>query len=509
MMRNPRRFLVALVSALFVVASACQPETPPPPTSFTFDGGGFGHGVGMSQYGALGRAQAGHGAADILAAYFPGSALEARTLGSIRVHLADASSTDLVNPSGPIYMTDGVGTHPMTAAGQALRVSQSGGIVTTQNLATEATATARGAKVWFSSSGAQTIAVSATGKSYRHGRLQTSVVSGKVRLVESDLPMEQYLYGLAEVPTSWPIEALKAQAIAGRSYAAIRLAAPKSGDFDIYSTTVDQVYSGTAVTDAGPTGATWQAAVDQTAGLVLTHGGKVVQAYYSSSNGGHTERPDYVWSSSLPYLHAAPDPYDAVAANPNASWQRTYTAEELGAWIAAAGYGNVGVVTGFAVRNPIGASGRVDKAAITVTGTGGTATLTGNQLRSAINNRVPASRQLRSTLFTIAEAAPVDVTPPDLRFVMPEPLRYDARTGRVCAIVASSEPTIFALSIKVNGVETKSPVGGVGADAVTVMCWDLPARSRVSRPTRVQVTAVGLDGGENYRFVQQSYTLQR
>ena len=509
MMRNPRRFLAALLGALFVVSSACQPETPPPPTSFTFNGGGFGHGVGMSQYGALGRAQAGHVAADILSAYFPNSKLEERELGPIRVHLADATSTDLINPTGPILMTAGTTTLSMTAAGQTLRVSQRGGRVATQNLATEAGPTERGDAVWFSSQDSEIITVSATGKSYRHGRLQTTVASGRVRIVESDLPMEQYLYGLAEVPTSWPIEALKAQAIAGRSYAAIRLAAPKSGDFDIYSTTVDQVYSGTAVTDAGPTGAAWREAVDQTEKLVLTHNGKVVQAYYSSSNGGHTEVPDYVWASALPYLNAAPDPFDAVAANPNASWQRTYTAEELGAWISAAGYGNVGVVTGFAVRNPVGTSGRVDKAGITVTGTAGTATLTGNQLRAAINNRVPSNRQLRSTKFTIAEAAPVDVTPPDLRFVMPEPLRYDARTGRICAIVASSEPTIYALAIKVNGVETKSPVGGVGADAVTVMCWDLPPRSRVSRPTRVVVTGVGLDGGENYRFVQQSYTLQR
>ncbi|NLA36991.1 MAG: SpoIID/LytB domain-containing protein, partial [Actinobacteria bacterium] len=344
MMRNPRRFLAALVGALFVVASACQPQTPPPPTSFTFVGGGFGHGVGMSQYGALGRAQAGHAAADILAAYFPNTVLEARSLGAIRVHLADANSAELVNPTGPILMTDpGGATAQLTAAGQALRVSQVGGVVATQNLATEVAATPRGAAVWFSSSGTETISLSATGKSYRHGRLQTTIANGKVRFVESDLAMEHYLYGLAEVPTSWPIEALKAQAIAGRSYAAIRLAAPKSSDFDIYSSTVDQVYSGTAVTDAGPSGAAWRTAVDQTAGLVLTHGGKVVQAYYSSSNGGHTELPAYVWSSSLPYLNATADPFDAVAANPNASWQRTYTADELGSWIAAAGYGNVGV----------------------------------------------------------------------------------------------------------------------------------------------------------------------
>ncbi|NLA35585.1 MAG: hypothetical protein GX868_07830, partial [Actinobacteria bacterium] len=161
------------------------------------------------------------------------------------------------------------------------------------------------------------------------------------------------------------------------------------------------------------------------------------------------------------------------------------------------------------VRNPLGASGRVDKASITVTGTAATITITGNQLRAAINNRVPAGRQLRSTLFSIAEAAPVDLTAPDLSFVMPDPLRYDPRTGRICAIVASNEPTIYALAIKVNGVETKSPVGGVGADTMTVMCWNLPARSRVAKPTRVLVTGVGLDGGENYRFVQQSYTLQR
>ena len=532
MLRNPRRVVILVVCAALVSALGCQPEVPAPDATFTVSGGGYGHGVGMSQYGAYGRALAGHDVAQILDAYYPGTAIEPRSLGNIRVHIGDAQATELTNPTGNIVITAESGASSVIAGpNERLAVRRNGASVQVQVVAPNVggTLTFPGAQhVYFSSAGDESIRVAATGRSYRFGRLDVSPNGVGLRMIVRDLSMDQYLYGLGEMPASWPLEALKAQAIAGRSYAARALAAPKNAEFDLYSTTVDQAYVGTSVTDGSSYGANWKAAVDATSGRVLTHGAAIAQTYYSSSNGGFSERSDYVWASSLPYLIAAADPFDAVAANKNSRWTRTFTATELGAWVENAGRGSIGAVTRVELSGNLGASGRAERATVKLVGVTASATMTGAQFRTMINNRAGASRQLLSTRFTVSPtpgaAAPDlpqpgpppatnpgaagDTTPPNLAVWHSDPMTFGA-AGQVCSYVTSDEPTIYALSINLRGTEVKSPVGGVSPDRPALMCIAIPARLRPTKPTLVTFTAVGIDAAVNYRFVVKQVTVQR
>ncbi|HKH31980.1 MAG TPA: SpoIID/LytB domain-containing protein, partial [Gaiellaceae bacterium] len=120
---------------------------------------------------------------------------------------------------------------------------------------------------------------------------------------------EAYLYGVvpSEMPHYWPLEALKAQAVAARSYA---LATRRGGDFDVYADVRSQVYRGIPEEET-PT----NQAIDETAGLVVTYLGQVAYTYFFSTSGGRTATVTDVWPTSkpMPYLVSVADPYDSVS----------------------------------------------------------------------------------------------------------------------------------------------------------------------------------------------------
>ena len=176
----------------------------------------------------------------------------------------------------------------------------------------------------------------------------------------------------------------------------------------MYASTVDQAYVGATQESSTP----WVAAVTATDGLVVTSGGQPIQAFYSSSNGGASEASEYVFVTALPYLRANADPYDASAGNPNASWTETYSGAELQFALAYAGRGDLGEIQSVAVTGGVGASGRVDRATVAVSGTAGSTTVTGNQLRAAVNAVMPGARDLLSTKFSIAGGTPPPAAPP-------------------------------------------------------------------------------------------------
>ena len=374
-------------------------------TSFTFVGGGYGHGVGMSQYGARGRADAGQSAAQILGAYYQGTAITAASPAGPRVHLDDTASVELSVPVGNLTATvDAGAAFSVANPGEHVVLRISGANVTSQVVsptvgAVTTVAGASGIAIGWTQGSALT--VSSTGQTYQWGRLVVKPHSGSLQLVLDSISMDQYLYGLGEVPSSWPVEALRTQAIAGRTYAAYRLAHPQSTDFDLYASVSDQAYVG-ASKAAGTDGARWVQAVNDTTGQVITYNGTIIQAFYSSSNGGSSENSDYVWAATLPYLRAVADPWDHATGNSNYSWSETYSDTELEYWVAASGHGDVGPVTGVSIGGNVGASGRVDKATVTVSGRLGSASMTGNQFRSAINTYAASSRDLLSTKFGIA-----------------------------------------------------------------------------------------------------------
>ncbi|QDZ39588.1 SpoIID/LytB domain-containing protein [Euhalothece natronophila Z-M001] len=209
---------------------------------------------------------------------------------------------------------------------------------------------------------------------------------GKVRLVNRDsnltvinkVNLEDYLYSVvgAEMPPSWPLEALKAQAVAARSYALHQQENTGNGLYDVQSTTASQVYKGVN----SETERTHQA-VNSTEGEVLQHNGNVILAVFHSSSGGHTENVEDVWSSPLPYLRGVAD-YDQTA--PVYQWQQAFSPTAMGRRL------RVGTVQEI-IPQQASPQGRIRR--LKVVGDRDTRTLSGDQFRHALN--------LRSTLFQV------------------------------------------------------------------------------------------------------------
>lgn len=408
-----RARLMAKVSTLGAVAmfgAACIPETPAPPppeptpevTSFVFSGGGFGHGIGMSQYGAQGRALAGHSYSQILTNYYPGTSLATQQNDGPSVLIGNSSSTNIVVKGGSLYAGLSGDKTKIASAGDTVRFRRTSNSIYVKRLSpTAGTEVKLGTseKVYVTWSSSATIKSELSGHNYKYGRLVLVPASGKIDFIVDSMTMNEYLYGLGEVPMSWAAAAQQAQAVTGRTFAARKIASPRSGTYDMLDNTYDQNWVGW---DQGSSSyfSRWKSAVDTTKDKVLKSGSSLAQTYYSSSNGGYSEKSSYVWYADISYLQAVKDPYDKVSGNSNHSWTETYSRNELSFALTAAGYG-VGFVDSVSISGNVGKSGRVDKASIKLKGTEGTKTITGNQLRFAINAAMPFSRDLLSTKFTV------------------------------------------------------------------------------------------------------------
>lgn len=468
--RSLRRTSVAVAAVMALVASGCQLVTGTVTSStVTIYGWGYGHGVGMSQYGALGRAKAGHSAAQILANYYPGTSLTTKTVAGPSVRIANTTSTDLYSGGSSITARPAGGSATViAAAGQRVRLSISGSTVRYQKIspAGPLTTLSSGAAVLLTWTNGHRLDVTASGHGYSRGHLDVTPVSGRLEMVVDGMSMDEYLYGLGEVPSSWPAAALQAQAITGRNFAAYRVAHPRSSRYDMVDSVSDQNYVGHDK-EAASYGVSWTNAVQATSGKVLTRNGSVVETYYSSSNGGYSADSGYVWYTSLPYLPATADPYDATPSNPNHSWTRTYDGDDLGSWLAKAGRGDVGRVTGIAFAGK-GRSDRIDKATVTVTGTRGTTTMTGNQFRAAINARAGSGKTLLSTkvkakVTTTKSSAPSGQAPLGVvDLAIPWGPEYAAVVGWVLDADAGTTPS--TVHVYVNGALAASATANVYRD---------------------------------------------
>ncbi len=421
----------AVSAALILIIGVlpAQAQEPDGGTMVSVSGGGWGHGVGMSQYGAYGRAADGHSHEDILGFYYPGARLrDVEVAEDVRVHLHSARGT-VVDPTGELRLYDEDGdrfyTH-RTGAPLTIEKTRRGFTVIKPNgrnvcidRDTEVDE-CRGDRISVRFVEGEPVTVDAidrvsigtTGNSYQWGELvisERSIDRDTLWVVLEGLTMDQYLYGLAEVPASWPAAVLRAQAVAGRTYAFDRMTDRRASanwtfPWDLYSTVNDQVYHGREK-EIGTHGPDWTGAVDATSGQVLMYQGDPITAFYSSSNGGFSEESGYVFVSSLPYLVAQRDTYDSFA-NPNASWQRDYTGDEVGRWMAASSIGSVGSVLDVRITGDMGRSGRVDRATVTVVGTEDTKITNGNRFRIAVNSGVARaggglSRQILSTKYEV------------------------------------------------------------------------------------------------------------
>ena len=166
------------------------------------------------------------------------------------------------------------------------------------------------------------------------------------------VPMEQYVKGVVpyEIGSNRPMEAMKAQAVCNRTYAAVQYNKHKhdSKGFDLCNTTDCQVYHGAGSSINNPT-AESDRACEETAGIYAWYDGDYAQTFYYSSNGGATEASRNVWGGSIPYLTGQPDPYEAYLADriPGYRWSYTFSADELSDVLNAKGY--MGRVTDFYV----------------------------------------------------------------------------------------------------------------------------------------------------------------
>jgi stage II sporulation protein D len=347
-------------------ATAAARAKPKPVTATTFlvSGRGWGHGVGMSQYGALGLANEGRSYGEILAHYYTGTELSQAPVGRVRVLVAEAKATLTVSSEQPFRVRDASGVTEELPAGNVEL-----GRLLELDLPT---GRRRLEPPLVFLPGKAPLVV---GKPYR-GQIEVVPAGKKLNAVNA-LGLEQYLAGVVpdEMPAAWPEEALKAQAVAARSYA---LAHRVTGrEFDLYADVRSQVYGGVEAEDARAT-----KAIQATAGEVVTYEGKIADTLFHSTSGGRTVSAAEAFGATVPYLVSVDDPHSAIS--PVHSWGPVTVTDV----VARKGLKLGTPVTG--IRLVKAASGRVGSAVVRTTV--GERTVTGGQLRSGLG--------LRSTWIT-------------------------------------------------------------------------------------------------------------
>jgi stage II sporulation protein D len=254
----------------------------------------------------------------------------------------------------------------------------------------------RAGSVWLaprSGAGSDQAGAFQLGQRRYRGRLQVLVSGGRLQAI-NHVPLESYLPSVvgSEMPASWPQEALRAQAVAARTYA-LRQRKP-SAPFDVSATVTSQVYKGLEAETAST-----RAAVASTRGQVLMYGSSLANTVFHSSAGGVTENSGDLWTQQLPYLVSVPD-FDQ--GSPVHSWEQRLEPAQL-----REAFAEIGGVTRIDVLSTTG-SGRVRQAR--VLGPAGTKVVTGPELRSRLRLR---STQVRFEVV-LPEVAMVPPSAPPL-----------------------------------------------------------------------------------------------
>lgn len=390
-----------------------------PSARYAFSGAGFGHGVGMSQWGARGRALAGQDAATILGAYYTGATLVQGYVASLpeRVRILHASSIangariDVVAgqvtlPDVPQPLAAGswiAASMPPVGAPSLVAFDRAGnpvGATLIQPTTTISGSSDSRLRVNFKPAPKVPGQPGATYTVYR-GDLIVAQVPGGFDVINS-LPLDQYLYGTvpAEMPATWPTEALRAQAIAARSYALHEQRSDAA--FDVEDSTASQVYLGALKETPAST-----AAVDDTRGEILTYGGAPITAYYHACDAGHTEDAGNLFPGPTPpYLVGVADvdpfgqPYDRDCTHSH--WttnplKRSQIEAALGLDVAA----QIGSLEWIDLSSR-SSTGRI--LTVVLGGTKGTVAMPAQQFRLLYNHsRSATADQLLSTDFGLAK----------------------------------------------------------------------------------------------------------
>ena len=383
--------VVPLLSSPTGAVSVSESFTVPATGSFTIVGHGFGHGHGMSQYGANGAALKGLKHEDILSFYYPGTAL-AKTAGWLRVLISAHTGTDLVvlaqsglilrdrgsNKDYPLPTNLGATKWRLTVDGTASVVDYKSDVW--HRYRPGGLAVLAGDGAFRVTSGTLTLVTSSGNLVYRDQLNAMSPAPGSTsRVTVNSVTLDNYVKGVvpAEMPASWRPEAVQAQAVAARTYAWWSRAQFPDRYYQICDTTSCQVYKGYAGEHPAA-----NAAVDATRGQILTYGGEPAFTQFSASSGGRTS------AGGFPYLPSKGDPYDAWSGNSVHDWSVKVSETTL-----EKRYPGIGDLKKIKVTSREGGgdwNGRVWN--VTLVGGSASKVVTGSDIRSIYG--------LRSTYFT-------------------------------------------------------------------------------------------------------------
>ncbi len=392
------RAALSLAVAAFI-ATGAPPPTARADTTFSFYGSGYGHQLGMSQWGAYGMAQAGKTGTEILKHFYRGTSVArpASRPANVRVGLIqDATGISLKAVGSSVSLRlGGAGANATViaeipaGATWTLQVRDGTYWIRRSNGSYVGDEGYGGATTHlFATYGSSGVYLPRTGHTYGYGWIEFNIYrpcgscSSRLRAINT-VGTQGYLYGLGEVPSLWPSAALRAQAVAGRTYAYYKIMTSGQKrpicNCAVYASTSDQVYVGVDKIRATG-GSRWADAVNDTAGLAVLKDGKPILAVFGSSSGGHTEKVENVWSAALSYLRGVCDPY-VYAADPNRKWSASFSGASIGNALQRATGKDIGEARSFSGVSR-GVSGAIISA--TVTGTKGTVTVSGQTLRFAL-----------------------------------------------------------------------------------------------------------------------------
>ncbi len=293
-------------------------------------GHGYGHRVGMCQYGAQGMAESGKTVGEILAYYYQGTKIDKYPESGLRIKVCLSGST----------ATSGMFSKTTSGALAGIRFRNSSnswkyelslipsnvefraylekGKIVLKKIETGKTTTIVTTETPLIAEPVGTDAYIGYKDRRYPGHLKITLNSTKDKIyVINDTDFETYIYGIAEMPSSWHLEALKAQAIAARTYAYRKIKSPRSTFFNVYDSVSDQVYIGMEKI-LGYMGSNWKKACDDTKNKIVYYGGEAAQTYYHSTCGGYTENSENVWSGALSYLRGVKCDY--CQDSPHRNW---------------------------------------------------------------------------------------------------------------------------------------------------------------------------------------------
>ena len=456
---HKRSLLISSVIFSLISSSLFTPPANAVPNEWIIVGSGWGHGVGLSQYGALGQALEGRSWQDILSHFYPGTNLgdspgdKQIVVGLSQDKTAVFVRLDKFSDDAQLEMSIDGNPVATIGSGTVIRIEANGSSVVTSG-GDDGRAEARGSgkKISFRiSAGSGLIntnsgtpetnalsALSSPGHRYKYGTLNVVYGGdndGRVDLYTS-ISMrlaDEYPLGIAEMSSSWPKAALVAQVVASRSYGLGKANSGLRGNCGchIYNNATDQVYVGYSKESDS-----WRDAVSSAVNgagqpAVLTFGGKAITAYFASSTGGRTMSTLDAWGGNVAWSQSVDDNWSLNARNPNARWGVRMSQSAMAAALGLSNVQSIDVVE----RYNSGAA----KTLVAKDSSGGSVTLSGRTFQ--------ARMKLKSTYVVGA----VDIALADTLGGIPTQSGFDEfayRAQQAAADIAALTPQYKAASEK-------------------------------------------------------------